>query len=69
VWTEKFKLSRNAISTAKASGHLTPVIAGHFAAELNEDPNYWMSLAVMEGEKESPAKQALKKRLKNMWNL
>lgn len=69
VWTEKFKLSRNAISTAKASGHLTPVIAGHFAIELNEEPEKWMSRAVIEGEKASPAKDQLIKRMKHSLKL
>ena len=68
VWTEKFKLSRNAISTAKSSGHLTPVIAGHFAIELDEEPEKWMTLAVIEGEKASPAKDQLMKRLRKIRN-
>lgn len=67
VWTEKLKVHRNALRNAKSSGHLTPVIAGSLAMELNEDPEHWMALAVVEGEKDSPAKEALAKRLANSW--
>ena len=65
-WTEKLKLTRNAISTAKHSGHLTPVIAGALAAEIGEDVAQWTTLAVIEGAKDSPAKRALVKKLHAM---
>ena len=54
---------RNALRNARNSGHLTPVLAGNLALELNEDPTPWMALAVLEGEKASPAKDMLMKRL------
>ncbi len=66
VWTKKFQLSRNAISTAKHSGKLTPVLAGNFALELGEDPALWVTQAVIEGEKDSPAKRILQKKLETM---
>lgn len=69
VWTEKFKLTRNAISTAKSSGRLTPVLAGHFAIELHEDPQKWITQAVIEGEKASPAKEQLIKQLRKIQKL
>lgn len=69
VWTKKFHLTRNAISTAKYSGKLTPVLAGNFALELGEDPQKWMAVAVIEGEKDSPAKQLLMKQLEKMKKL
>lgn len=62
-WTRRLSLSKNAISEAKRSGHLPPVLAGGLAIELNEDPKEWITAAVIEGEKDSPAKQALAKRI------
>lgn len=69
VWTKKFHLTRNAISTAKHSGKLTPVLAGNFAIELGEDAEKWIALAVIEGEKDSPAKQLLIRQLEKMKKL
>lgn len=63
-WTERLHVHRNALRNARNSGHLTPVLAGNLALELNEDPAKWITLAVLEGEKASPAKDALLKRLK-----
>lgn len=62
-WTERLHVHRNALRNARNSGHLTPVLAGNLALELNEDPTPWMALAVLEGEKASPAKDMLMKRL------
>lgn len=62
-WNRLLGLSKNAISEAKRAGRLTPVVAGHFAIELDEDPAPWMALAVLEGEKPSPAKEMLVKRV------
>lgn len=62
-WTRRLALSKNAISEAKRSGHLPPVMAGGLALELEEDPREWMTQAVIEGEKESPAKATLARRL------
>lgn len=66
TWTAKLHLSRDAISNAKSKGHLTPVIAGAMAAELNEDVATWTTLAVIEGAKDSPAKRALVKKLNSV---
>ena len=65
-WTAKLHLSRDAISNAKSKGHLTPVIAGALAAELNDDVAQWTTLAVIEGAKDSPAKRALVRKLNAM---
>ena len=64
VWAERLHVHRNALRNAKNAGHLSPVLAGNLAVELNETPARWITLAVIEGEKESPAKELLKKRLK-----
>lgn len=63
AWAKKLGFHRNAIHNAKSHGHLTPVIAGALAIELNEDPAKWITLAVIEGEKDSPAKARLIKSL------
>lgn len=65
VWAERLQVHRNALRNAKNAGHLSPVIAGNLAVELNENPAQWITLAVIEGEKDSPAKELLKKRLRN----
>lgn len=64
-WSRRLHIHRNALRNAEKSGHLTPVLAGNLALELNEDPAPWMALAVLEGEKASPAKEILVKRLQN----
>lgn len=69
VWTEKLDVHRNALRNARNSGHLTPVLAGRLALELQENPQAWMATAVLEGEKDSPAKRALIKQLEKMRNL
>lgn len=63
-WAERLSVHRNALRNARDRGHLTPVLAGNLALELNEDPAKWITLAVLEGEKASPAKEMLLKRLK-----
>lgn len=65
-WTAALGLSQKALYTAKDRGHLTPVMAGLLAIELKEDPDKWISQAVIEGEKDSPAKRLLEKKLKAM---
>lgn len=62
-WTTRLSVHRNALRNARERGHLTPVLAGSLALELDEDPEKWITLAVLEGEKESPAKEKLLKRL------
>lgn len=69
TWTAKLKLSRDAIATAKHRGKLSPVIAGGLALELNEDPQKWMTLAIIEGEKPSAAKDLLVKQLRKIQKL
>jgi hypothetical protein len=66
AWTKRLHLSRDAIAVAKNKGKLTPVIAGALAVELHEDPTKWIALATLESAPESPAKEALLKKLKAM---
>lgn len=62
-WSQRLHVHRNALRNARDSGHLSPVLAGNLALELNEDPAKWITLAVLEGEKASPAKEMLMKRM------
>lgn len=62
-WARVIGVHRNAFTVAKAQGYLSPVLAGNLAIELGEDPHAWMAQAVIEGEKASPAKERLAKRL------
>lgn len=68
-WTQLMGLSKKALYTAKDRGHLTPVMAGLIAIEMNEDPDTWMRNAVIEGEKESPAKALLRRKLRQIASL
>jgi hypothetical protein len=63
TWTRRLHLSRDALSNAKSKGHLTPIIAGGLAAELEEDIAKWTTIAAIEGAPSSPAKTALLKRM------
>ncbi len=62
-WARQLDVSRSAFTNARKAGHLSPVIAGHLAIALDEDPREWMAQAAIEGEKDSPAKQTLARRL------
>lgn len=62
-WTERLHVHRNALRNAREAGHLTPILAGNLALELDEDPTKWITLAVLEGEKSSPAKDHLIRRI------
>lgn len=68
-WTEKLKLSRSAIHTAKTRGNLSPAIAGALAEELGEDSKDWMVIAALESERDSACKERMLKRWKNIKNL
>lgn len=65
-WTAKLQLSRDALSNAKSKGHLSPVIAGALAAELEEDIATWTTTAALEGAPDSPAKRTLIRKLNAM---
>ena len=65
-WTAELGLSQKALYTAKDRGHLTPVMAGLIALELGEDAPTWMQTAVIEGEKDSPAKRLLERKLRSL---
>lgn len=62
-WARSLGVHRCVFTDARNRGHLTPVVAGGLALEMGEDPREWITVAVIEGEKESPAKQALAKKL------
>ena len=62
-WTEKLKLSRSALHTAKARGHLSPAVAGALAEELGQDPKEWIVLAALESERDSACKTRMVKRM------
>ena len=68
-WTEKLQLSRGALHTAKARGHLSPAIAGALAEELGKDPKEWIVVAALESERESACKDRMLKWLKKLTSL
>lgn len=61
-WTERLKLSRSALHTAKTRGHLSPAIAGALAEELGEPIDEWMVIAALESEKDSACKDRMLRR-------
>lgn len=62
-WTEKLKLSRSALHTAKLRGNLSPAIAGALAEELGQDVKTWIVVAALESERESACKTRMLKRV------
>ena len=68
-WTERLKLSRSALHTAKMRGHLSPAIAGALAEELGQDVKEWIVVAALESERESACKDRMLKRLKKLTSL
>lgn len=62
-WTEKLKLSRSALHTAKLRGNLSPAIAGALAEELGKDVKTWIVVAALESERESACKTRMLKRV------
>lgn len=65
AWHEELNLSRNALHTAKARGHLSPAIAGAIAEKLGEDVDQWIVIAALESEKDSACKERMLKRFAN----
>lgn len=65
-WSRLIGVPRAIFTTAKARGNLSPIVAGEVAAELGEDPERWMVIAVLETAKESACKTRLIKRLKKI---
>lgn len=65
-WTEKLKLSRNTLHTAKIRGNLSPAIAGALADELGEDVKNWIVVAALESERESACKNRMLKRITSL---
>lgn len=65
-WTEKLKLSRTTLNTAKSRGHLSPAIAGALAEELGQDVKNWIVVAALESERESACKKRMLKRITSL---
>lgn len=61
-WSKTLKLSRSALHTAKARGHLSPAIAGALADKLGEDPTRWIVIAALESERDSACKETMLRR-------
>jgi hypothetical protein len=64
-WTERLKLARQTLHTAKTRGHLSPAIAGALASELGQDPKEWIVVAALESERDSACKTRMVKQLMN----
>ena len=45
---------------AQKRGRLSPVLAGHFAMKLGENPEHWIAVAALEAEPESSLLEELK---------
>lgn len=65
-WTERLKLSRGALHTAKSRGHLSPAIAGALAEELGKDPKEWIVIAALESERDSACKDRMLSKLRRI---
>ena len=63
VWTQRLKLARNTLSTAKNRQHLSPAIAGALAEELQQDAQKWIVVAALESERDSACKTRMLKRV------
>lgn len=60
-WCEALNLDPSVISQARKRGNLSPALAGNLAIELGEDAEHWIAVAAIEGEKDSPLLQRLKR--------
>lgn len=60
-WCNELNLDPSSISQAKKRGRLSPVLAGHFAIKLGENPEHWIAVAALEAEPESELLARLKK--------
>lgn len=65
-WTERLKLARTTLNTAKSRGHLSPAIAGALAEELGQDVKNWIVIAALESERDSACKTHLMERFKRL---
>lgn len=61
-WTDRLRLHRNALHSARQRGNLSPAIAGALAEEMGEDPQPWIVLAALESERESACKTRMVRR-------
>jgi hypothetical protein len=62
-WTQRLKLARTTLATAKVRGHLSPAIAGALAEELGEDSQKWMVIAALESERDSACKTRMVRKI------
>lgn len=58
-WTDKLKLSRSALHTAKTRGHLSPAIAGALAEELGQDVKTWAISSRYQSRSSKPIRHLL----------
>ncbi|MBI2750972.1 MAG: hypothetical protein HYX43_17030 [Burkholderiales bacterium] len=65
-WTERLKLARTTLHTAKTRGHLSPAIAGALAEELGQDVKNWIVIAALESERESACKKRMLKKVTSL---
>ena len=59
-WCRELKLSRNTLATAKLRGRLSPTVAGNLARLLGEPIEHWITVAALEAEPASYARDKLK---------
>ncbi len=52
-------VARQTFTNAKATGNLSPAVAGAVADELGEDSMGWVAVAALEAERDSPCKARL----------
>jgi len=62
-WTNRLKLARTTLHTAKVRRHLSPAIAGALAEEMGQDPTKWIVIAALESERDSACKTRMIKSL------
>ena len=58
-WADTLDLTRQTFANAKRRGRLSPVLAGHIAMKLGENPTQWIAIAALEAEPESSNKKRL----------
>jgi hypothetical protein len=61
-WTKELQLSRDAISTSKSKGHLSPTIAGAMAESLGLDAIKWIAVAALESARDSACTARMKRK-------
>lgn len=62
-WCRTLGVSRTTLAVARTRGHLTPVVAGGIAQELDLDPILWIARAALEAAPPSKIKTLLSRPL------